>query len=39
VIGGGLTGLSCAYHLCKLGKSVVVLEQRGLCDGATVCHF
>lgn len=27
IIGGGLTGLTCAYYLAKLGKKVVVLEK------------
>ena len=27
--------MSCAYHLLKAGKSVKVLEARGLADGAT----
>ena len=35
VIGGGLTGMSCAYHLAMAGETVKVLEARGLADGAT----
>ena len=35
VIGGGLTGMSCALHALKLGLSVVVVDARGLADGAT----
>ena len=35
IIGGGLTGMSCALHALKLGLSVVVLDARGLADGAT----
>lgn len=32
--GGGMTGMSTAYWLSKLGKSdVVLLEQRGICGG------
>ena len=35
IIGGGLTGMSCALHCLKAGLSVIVLEARGLADGAT----
>ena len=35
IIGGGLTGMSCALHALKLGLSVVVVDARGLADGAT----
>ena len=35
IIGGGLTGMSCALHAVKAGLKVVVFEARGLCDGAT----
>ena len=35
IIGGGLTGMSCALHGLKLGLKVVVFEARGLADGAT----
>lgn len=35
VIGGGLMGLSTAYYLSKAGKSVVLLEQRELGNGAS----
>ena len=27
IIGAGIAGLSSAYHLCKAGKSVVVLDE------------
>ena len=36
IIGGGVIGLSLAYHLARLGFSdVVVLEQAYLCFGAS----
>ena len=35
IIGGGLTGMSCALHLLKAGLNVTVFEARGLADGAT----
>ena len=35
VIGGGLTGMSCALHALQAGLSVTVFEGRGLADGAT----
>ena len=35
IIGGGLTGMSCALHALKLGLSVILLDARGLADGAT----
>ena len=35
IIGGGLTGMSCALHALKAGLKVVVFEGRGLADGAT----
>lgn len=35
VIGGGLTGLSTAYHLAQAGKSVIVLEAREIGWGAS----
>lgn len=35
IIGGGLTGMSCALHALKLGLDVIVLDSRGLADGAT----
>lgn len=35
VIGGGLTGVSAAYWLRRLGVEVVALERRGLSGGAT----
>ncbi|NCV20236.1 MAG: FAD-binding oxidoreductase, partial [Rhodobacterales bacterium] len=27
IIGGGLAGLSCAYHLAEMGASVVLVEK------------
>ena len=35
VIGGGLTGMSCALHAIQAGLKVILLEARGLADGAT----
>lgn len=36
IVGGGIMGLSLAYHLAKLGeKKIVVLEQSYLCSGAS----
>lgn len=35
VIGGGLMGLSTAYYLSKAGKSVILLEQREIGNGAS----
>ena len=30
-----MTGMSCAMHAVKAGLKVIVLEARGLADGAT----
>ena len=35
IIGGGLTGVLCAYLLSEVGKSVVLLEKGTLGEGAT----
>ncbi|MGD8189636.1 NAD(P)/FAD-dependent oxidoreductase [Brevibacillus ginsengisoli] len=35
IIGAGFTGLSSAYHLQKLGKNVIVLEQETIGYGAS----
>lgn len=35
VIGAGVTGCSVAYQLALRGKQVLVLEQRGICSGAS----
>lgn len=35
IIGAGFTGLSSAYHLHKMGKSVIVLEQETIGYGAS----
>jgi len=35
VIGGGIVGLSAAYHLAKLGAEVVVLEKNYVGSGST----
>lgn len=35
IIGGGFTGLSCAYHLAKAGVDVVLIEACRFGDGAS----
>ncbi|MCW5822773.1 MAG: FAD-dependent oxidoreductase [Cyanobacteria bacterium TGS_CYA1] len=35
IIGGGITGLNCAYQLSRAGKSVVVLEDGIIASGET----
>lgn len=35
VIGGGITGITAAYHLSRAGKKVAVLEARNVGDGDT----
>src|SRR5204863_233996 len=35
VIGGGIAGLSTAYHLCQAGKSVALLDDGPLASGMT----
>jgi glycine/D-amino acid oxidase-like deaminating enzyme/nitrite reductase/ring-hydroxylating ferredoxin subunit len=35
VIGGGIAGLSTAYHLCQAGKSVALLDDGALASGMT----
>nr|WP_242050338.1 FAD-dependent oxidoreductase [Oculatella sp. FACHB-28] len=35
VIGGGISGVSAAYWLGQLGVETVLLEGRGLAEGAT----
>ena len=35
VIGGGIAGLSTAYHLCKAGRSVAVIDDGPLASGMT----
>src|SRR3989338_3474348 len=35
VVGGGIAGLSTAYHLLQAGRSVVLLERAGVGQGAT----
>lgn len=42
IVGGGITGLTAAYLLCKEGKSVILLEQGtigGGETGRTTAHF
>ena len=34
IIGGGLAGLSCAYHLAEKGASVALLEKSDIVAGA-----
>jgi phytoene dehydrogenase-like protein len=36
IIGGGHNGLTCGAYLAKAGKSVLVLERRGVIGGAAV---
>ncbi|MBP3301456.1 MAG: FAD-binding oxidoreductase [Clostridia bacterium] len=35
IIGGGLSGLLCAYELCKAGREVTVVTENTVADGAT----
>lgn len=35
IIGGGLTGLTCAYYLSKSGKKVTVLEKNEIASGTS----
>ncbi|HNW05027.1 MAG TPA: FAD-dependent oxidoreductase [Oscillospiraceae bacterium] len=35
IVGGGITGISCAYCLAQRGRKPVVIEAGGLCDGTT----
>lgn len=35
IVGGGITGITCAYCLAGKGKKPVVIEAGGLCDGTT----
>ncbi len=35
VVGGGVTGTSIAWRLAETGKRVLLLEQRGICSGAS----
>ena len=35
VIGGGIAGVSCAYHLARAGREVVLLEKGELTSGST----
>ena len=36
IIGGGIVGVSCAYHLAKFGwKDVILLERDQLTSGTT----
>jgi glycine/D-amino acid oxidase-like deaminating enzyme/glycine cleavage system aminomethyltransferase T len=35
VIGGGIAGVSCAYHLARAGRDVVLLEKGELTSGST----
>ncbi|MDQ2683008.1 MAG: FAD-binding oxidoreductase [Chloroflexota bacterium] len=35
VVGAGLAGCSTAYRLAQAGRRVLVLEQRGICSGAS----
>lgn len=35
IVGAGIAGMSCAYHLCKTGKSVIVLDDGRIGGGET----
>ena len=35
VVGGGVTGTSIAWRLAQSGRRVLLLEQRGICSGAS----
>ena len=36
IIGGGVAGVSCAYHLAKFGwKDIILLERDQLTSGTT----
>ncbi|MFT9055778.1 MAG: FAD-binding oxidoreductase, partial [Ethanoligenens sp.] len=35
IVGGGITGVSCAYHLAKAGATVLLLESGTLGCGTT----
>jgi glycine/D-amino acid oxidase-like deaminating enzyme/nitrite reductase/ring-hydroxylating ferredoxin subunit len=35
IIGGGITGITCAYCLAMKGEKPVLIEAGGLCDGTT----
>jgi glycine/D-amino acid oxidase-like deaminating enzyme/nitrite reductase/ring-hydroxylating ferredoxin subunit len=35
IIGGGITGVSTAYHLGKAGANVILIEENQLCGGTT----
>ncbi len=35
IVGGGITGITCAYCLAKKGRRPLLIETGGLCDGTT----
>lgn len=35
IVGGGITGVTCAYCLAKKGRRPLLIEAGGLCDGTT----
>lgn len=37
VIGAGIAGLSCAYHLAHAGKQVAIIERAEIAAGQTAC--
>lgn len=36
VIGAGIAGLSCAYELCRFGRSVIVIDRGAIASGTTL---
>ncbi len=35
IVGGGLTGLLCAYELCRAGVDCMLVEAKRICEGVT----